>query len=53
MTEAQQKVIKEIALKIKDTIPEFCGSITFHLTQKFNDVKIEVNETIKSKSKSK
>ena len=44
MTVEQQKTIKETALKLKQALPDFYGSVTFNLSGSKNDVKIEIKE---------
>jgi hypothetical protein len=49
MTPEQKKLVENIALRLKQAIPDFMGSVTFNLSPDFRDVKIEIKETIKAK----
>jgi len=45
MTNSQKKAVQQIALKLKQDLSDFYGSVTFHLTaNKKMDIKIEIKE---------
>jgi len=50
MTPDQKRAIESIALKLKQLMPDFMGSITFNLSNKMDDVKVEVKECLNIKS---
>lgn len=51
MTTEQQKRVEDTALKLKQMLSDFYGSIIFHLSGSKKDVKIEVKEGFVAKTK--
>lgn len=51
MTAEQEKQVARIGRELKEVFVDFYGFVRFNLSGNMNDVKIEVSQQVKAKSK--